>query len=332
MMKTRIFRPDEVLFSPTTQCNLRCAHCDIKKRPTALSVKTAIRFLDTCANAGVKRIGFTGGEPFLALDFLCAITKEAVCRRISFSRIMTNGAWFNTKKKLGSALKRLFCAGYDGDFCLSVDAFHRQDLRKVASFIRTAADIWKRPDIVSIAAVKGVLENRTRGRLIKLSLLLNAHLTSLAHRHASIKSGAFFVKIFNIGLSPVGKAARLKDPWDGRWFRDDFCRGPGNVFFVLPDGTVKPCCGYANDASILTIGSIKHDTPQKLLRNAEKNRFVSEIFRSGLHPIRKALERSGIRFPGKTTNHCFFCYYLTYYVPRSILEEYLSKNKGIFIG
>ena len=325
-MKTRIFRPDEVFFSPTTQCNLRCTHCDIKKHPAVLSIKTSVRFLDACASAGVKRVGFTGGEPFLALHFLWAITKEAVGRQMSFSRIMTNGACFRNKGSIVSALKKLFCAGYDGDICVSVDAFHDQDLRKVASFIRTAADIWKRPDLVSIAAVKGALENNTRRRLARLAHLLKARFINSSYQHASIKNKGLFIRISYIDLSPVGKAGRLKNPWDGRWFKDDFCKGPGNVFFILPDGKVKPCCGYANDTDLLTIGFVKRDTPQKLIQNAQKNRFVSTIFGSGLHPVRKALERSGIHFPGKTTNHCFFCHYLTSYVPRLILKECFRKN------
>lgn len=312
-MKTRIFRPDEVLFSPTSQCNLRCAHCDIEKRPAALPIKTAVRFLDACARAGVKRVGFTGGEPFFALDFLCALTKETVRRQMSFSRIMTNGACFKNNGSMVSALKKLFSAGYDGDICVSVDAFHNQDLQKVASFIMAAADIWRRPDIVSIAAVKGALENKTRRRIARLTRLLNTRKD-------------LFIRVFYIDLSPVGKASRLKDPWDGKWFKDDFCKGPGNVFFVLPDGKVSPCCGYANDTDLLAIGSIKHDTPKKLRQNAQKNRFVSTIFSSGFHTIRKSLERSGIRFPGKTTNHCFFCHYLTGCVPRSILKECLVTS------
>ena len=317
-----MFKPDEVLFSPTMRCNLRCPHCTIEQQRKTLSVGVARRFLAECARVGIKRVGFTGGEPFLALDFLCAITEEALRRNMIFSRIMTNGAWFHTQEELGSALVRLHNTGYDGSFCVSVDAFHRQDLRKVAHFIRTAVDLWKRPDIVSLAVVKGARETRTKERLIRLSRLLNARLTRFPHKHASIrKNGLIFIRISYIDLSPVGKTARLKDPWDGKWFRDDFCRGPGNVFFVLPDGTVKPCCGYGNDAEILTIGSITRDTPQQLLRNAKNNRFISAVFSSGFHPIRQALERSGIRFPGKTTNHCFFCHYLTHAIPERLLHK-----------
>jgi MoaA/NifB/PqqE/SkfB family radical SAM enzyme len=334
-MKTGKFHPQEVLFCPTTLCNLRCGHCDIEQLRPTLPVKTALRFLSRCAGAGIKRVGFTGGEPFLALDSLCAIAKEAVRRRMLFSRIMTNAGFFRREKELSSALDRLFRCGYDGDFCVSVDAFHRQNLRKVTSFIRLATAIWRRPDIVSIASVKGAKEEETHRRLIKLARLLNTRLlntrlSGFTNQDASMRSADLFIKVLPIDLSAVGKAARLKNPWDGKWFRDDFCRDPGNVFFVLPDGSVKPCCGYATDADILTIGSIKRDTPQKLLHNAANNRFVAAVFGSGLHPLRKRLESAGVRFPGKTTNHCFFCYYLTHRLPRRLLEECLTTAGNTF--
>lgn len=322
LMDTRGFRPKEILFSLTTNCNLRCVHCNTEHTPGVydgvLDKRAAVKFLGASSRYGIKRVGFTGGEPFLALDLMCALTKEAVKQGMRFNRIMTNGGWFYTGKELLSALNRLFRAGYDGGLCLSVDAFHRQDLNKCASFIRAAAAVWRRRDIISIAAVKGAKEGQTRGRLAKLAKRLRAHLTVIDGRPAIIKNEEIFVKIFYIDLSPVGIAAGLKDAWDGRWFKDDLCKGPGNVFFVLPDGTVRPCCGYAARTDILTIGSILRDSPEELIRNARKNRFISSLFSSGLHPVRRRLERAGIRFPGKTTNHCFFCHYLT-----SCLPDYL---------
>ena len=320
-MKSRAFRPKEILFSPTTDCNLHCAHCGIEQSPAILNKKTAIKFLVACGRAGINRVGFTGGEPFLALDFMCAISKEAVRCGILFGRIMTNGGWFRTARDLAKALGRLFRAGYDGDICLSVDAFHRQDIQKCASFVTVASAIWARPDIVSIAAVKGAKEAETRSKIAALARILHGRLIRVNGKPAAIKNEDLLIKIFYIDLSPVGKADNLKNAWDGRWFKDDLCKGPGNTFFVLPDGAVKPCCGYAADADILTLGSIKRDSPERLLRNARKNRFITAIFSSGFHPIRKRLERAGVRFPGKTTNHCFFCYYLTHALSCQLLKS-----------
>ncbi len=182
------FHPNEVLFSPTIQCNLRCVHCNTEKSKITLNRKIALKFLRACSRVGIKRVGFTGGEPFCAIDFMSAIIKEAVKHKMSFGRIMTNGVWFKTQDELTRMLTRLFHDGYDGDFCLSVDAFHRQNLRKVAFFIRTATAIWKRPDIVSIASVKGAKENVTRKRLLKLVRFLKARFDYSPSGHCFIKS------------------------------------------------------------------------------------------------------------------------------------------------
>ena len=117
------------------------------------------------------------------------------------------------------------------------------------------------------------------------------------------------MRIIYIDLSPIGRAAELKNPWDGKWFKDDFCNGPGNIFFITPDGRVAPCCGYANSHPLLNIGTI-NDSPKKLIKNALKNEFVSTVFSHGLHAMRKKIISQGVKFPGKTTNHCFFCRYL----------------------
>jgi hypothetical protein len=232
---------------------------------------------------------------------------------------MTNGSWFRTDKELVAALKSLSLAGYDGEMCLSFDAFHRQDIKKCASFVRAAVKIWARQDIVSVAAVKGAKESQTHKKLSRLAGALSARLVTADRKPIAIKSEDLFIRIFYIDLSPVGKASGLKRAWDGRWFKDDLCKGPGNVFFVLPDGTVKPCCGYASDCDTLTIGSIMKDSPRRIIRNAQKNSFVATVFGSGLHTIRRRLEANGIKFPGKTTNHCFFCRYVLDSVPGVLL-------------
>lgn len=300
------FRPEEVLFSPTTLCNLSCPHCDITGSGKVLPGTIAIRFLADCKRHGIDRVGFTGGEPFLALKFLCSITKKAAALGIYFDRIMTNGIWFRNAGDLGRALNKLKDAGYDGEICVSVDAFHRQNLKKVILFIRRARSVWNRNDVISIAYVAGAKDSRTRKKLKAVSKIFPD------------------IRMHRIALSPIGKAANLKNPWDGRWFKEDHCKGPGNAFFVMPDGSVRPCCGYANERKELVIGNIKRDTVKQLINNARKNRLVFTIFGSGLSAIRKRLEKHGFRFPGKTSNHCFFCHYIMENVPQELLHKCLN--------
>ena len=300
------FRPEEVLFSPTTRCNLACPHCDIIRAKKKLPAPIAIGFLTDCKRRGIDRVGFTGGEPFLALDFLCAVTKRAVALGMYFNRMMTNGVWFRNTKDLEHSLNKLKNAGYDGSICVSVDAFHRQSIKKLIQFIRKVSGLWNRRNMVTIAYVAGARACETQKKV---------------RRILSVFPG---LRTYKIGLSPVGKAAHLLDPWNGKWFKEDYCRGPGNTFFVMPDGSVKPCCGYANENEELTIGNIRRDSVKKLLLNLKKNRLAFTIFNSGLSAIRKRLEKHGFRFPGKTSNHCFFCNYIIESVPKTLLKTCLD--------
>ena len=317
------FRPDEILLSPATNCNLICPHCDIKRSDTVLSVKAAKRFLVDCKKNGVNRVGFTGGEPFLAGNFLISIIKFSVNEGFLFTRIVTNGVWHKDERDLKRRLKRLFNAGYDGSISVSVDAYHRQSLTKLIQFIKTALSIWRRPDLISIVYVNG-RDKETKQKLAKLASLLNGRLSGFGSNHPFIRSSESFIKIAKIELSPIGKAEKLKDPWDGRWFKDDLCKGPGNVFFVEPSGDIKPCCGYASELPELTIGHIEKGSAHELLKNIRQNRIVCDIFSSGLGRIKDRLVKRGIIFPGKTSNNCFFCHYMLTEVPRPVLLKCLK--------
>lgn len=317
---------DEVLFCPTGECNLRCLPCAGQWVQERLSKTAAERFLAECGRAGIKRVGFTGGEPFLAMATLLAIIRGAVKRNMLFDRIMTNGVWFRSNKHLEQSLQRTIKAGFDGEFCVSVDAFHEQDMKQVARFIKCAVAVGRRPDIVSIASIWDTRQRETKRKLVQLAGLLKARI----ERHSktwAIRSDEAFVKVNAIELSPIGRVAKEKMPWDGRWFREDYCAGPGRALFVLSNGDVKPCCGYASHLADFTVGNINSDSFRKIASNAKRHRFMSTVYASGLSTIRKRLERKGFRFPGKTSNHCFFCYYIMTTVPRPLLEDCLDRPR-----
>jgi radical SAM protein with 4Fe4S-binding SPASM domain len=319
------FSPHTILFSLTNKCNLSCGHCTVKKDKKTISKTAAIRFLRECREKGINTVGFTGGEPFLAIDLLCSLVKEVLRQEMFFDRIMINGVWFHKKDELKKALSKLYKIGYDGSICLSIDAFHNQNLKKVAIFIKTALSIWQRKDFISISYTAGAKDKETNLILKKLTKLLDAKFLRYSGNKACIKNDSLLIRLTKIDLSPIGQASGIKNPWKSRvWFREDYCRGPGNVLFVEPSGDVKPCCGYSVDfLDELTIGNIKTDSVDKIIKNANKNRYIQGIFDSGLSRIRCRLNKLGVKFPGKTANHCFFCYYIFKEIPRKVLNKCL---------
>jgi hypothetical protein len=112
-------------------------------------------------------------------------------------------------------------------------------------------------------------------------------------------------------LAPVERAERFTGAWDGEWFAEDYCEGPGQALIVTPKGEVKPCCGFASDLDQLTIGNIYHDSVRRIIRCARRHPYVGKVFREGLTAIRaEILARDPQALPGATSNHCYFCWYV----------------------
>ena len=314
------FKPEEVLFCPTSQCNLHCRHCTVKHSKKSLSLKSSIKFLRQCAKANIDKVGFSGGEPFLKINFLTAIIKKAIKQNMVFGNIMTNGVWFRTKKELISALKKIERAGFDGTICLSVDAFHSQNIAKLALFIKTAREVFNRKNIISIASVYKTQDKKTTELLQRLTRELKAK-----KQGSWIKNKLLKIKLIKINLEPIKKTNKLENPWkDQEWFKEDYCQGPGNVLFILANGDIKPCCGYANELDALTVGNINKDSLKTVLKKIKTNRLVRTIFNSGLTKIRDHLEAQGLRFHGRTSDHCYFCYYVLTTVPKDTLDQCLD--------
>src|SRR5262249_15802630 len=110
-------------------------------------------------------------------------------------------------------------------------------------------------------------------------------------------------------LAPVERAERLAGAWDGEWFAEDYCEGPGQALIVNPRGEVKPCCGFASDLDQLTIGNIHTDTVAQVVQRGRRHPYVGKVFREGLTPLPdQILAPAPDALPGATSNHCFFCW------------------------
>ena len=108
-------------------------------------------------------------------------------------------------------------------------------------------------------------------------------------------------------LAPVERAERFTGAWDGDWFAEDYCEGPGQALIVTPRGEVKPCCGFASDLDQLTIGNIYQDTVRSIIRRARQHPYVGKVFREGLTAIRdEILARDPDALPGATSESLLF--------------------------
>ncbi len=299
------FSPDEIIFSCTTACNLHCAHCFINRNPCKLDINQAIKFLqNSVQNGKINRVGFSGGEPFLYIDFLLSITKEAVSLDLMFDQIMTNGDWWQTEQDLNSTLQNLYNAGYDGKIGLSWDEYHGQTAERMQTFIKTVQQIFG-DESINIQTVGGE----------SLPLVRTSLLSTPSVGDTPATPPIPFPE--EVPLYTLPRTYTSDDPlaWQARhWFKEDYCQDPGNILYVHADGNIAPCCGFANENPALFIGRITDDF-ETIMKNASENVMVQRCFSEGLshyrrHELKKELRKCGKKLPGKTSDICTFCDFL----------------------
>lgn len=278
-----MFEPTEIIFSSTSACNLHCDHCFVSRNPQKLSIEDAKNFISSCKkapNSQIQKIGFSGGEPFLYFEFLLEITKFTIEQDLLFDQIMTNGDWWKTEEDLNEKLQALYNAGYDGKFGVSYDEFHGQTPQRMTTFISSVQKIFGN-DSVNIQSVGN-----------SLPLEVETTIYTLPQTFQSEDEHAWKAK---------------------KWFKDDYCEGPGNIFYVHSNGNIAPCCGFANENPELFIGKIT-DSFETIMNNAKNNKLVKICFETGLgkyrHQIKKQMHHTGKKFPGKCNDICSFCDYV----------------------
>lgn len=316
----RIFRPNYLSFAGTYQCNLSCPHCCVPIEWTdRLAIAPAIRFLEEAHAIGIELLGFTGGEPFLYPEFVIAISRRAAELGFRFDKLMTNGVWYRDVEQLRQILTELKSAGFQGKIGLSIDKFHGIATAKLADFCRVVREVFARDSILSLsyASREPTLGLEPIHRLAK-ELDAVIQWSKVLGRYLFV-SDEFTMTLNWNHLATVERAEKLPgDPWDGQWFVEDYCEGPGQALIVNPRGEVKPCCGFASDLDQLCIGNIKTDSAKEVIANGRAHPVVGKIFRDGLSALKAdAIAKNPDAFPGATSNHCYFCWYV---LTKNLLE------------
>jgi len=287
MKKGQNFNPTEIIFSATTLCNLHCNHCFVSRQDKKIQIEAAKKFIQSCKNTSIEKIGFTGGEPFLYFDFILEITKVALENDFLFDQIMTNGDWWKSEEELTEKLQTLYDAGYDGHIGLSWDNFHGQNKERMITFIKKVQSIFGN-DSINIQYVDD------NGKGISLE---------------EIKSTCPEISVFQLPQTFPSNDSRA---WKSKkWFKEDFCTGPGNVLYVHTNGNIAPCCGFANENSKLFIGNI-NNTFEEIMGNASKNEMIQLCFTKGLSSkikeVKKYLKQKKSPLAKcKTDDICSFC-------------------------
>lgn len=336
-----MFNPTEIIFAATTACNLHCPHCFVNRLNIKLSADDAVKFLQSAVAfqktapecvGKIEKVGFSGGEPFLYLDFMIEVTKAAVQMDLMFDQIMTNGDWWKDEKDLRENLQKLYDAGYDGKIGLSWDIFHGQSKARILTFIKIAQEIFG-DDSVNIQTVipyddeaeniRKPAKNATEGdHKTETGNAKNATEKACLAESSNPQKPQNIAKEIQADLQALEAEIPVyylpqtfpcddKRAWQSRkWFKEDYCEGPGQILYVHPTGDIAPCCGFANENPELFIGNIKDDL-STVLKNAETNPMIKICYEKGLSHhkkfVQKALKKQGKKFLGKCGDICSFC-------------------------
>lgn len=290
-----MFNPTEIIFAATQACNLKCPHCFVSRSPLKLNIEDAKKLIDSCKNSPASeicKIGFSGGEPFLYLEFLLEIIKFAYKNDLMFDQIMTNGDWWKTEGELKETLKKIYDAGYDGKIGLSFDSFHNQDFERIRTFCAAVNEVFGEENL----NVQTVIDST-----------LSEEKSETLEKQLEILSTEYFADIF---VMPQTFQAKDERAWQSKkWFKEDYCEGPGQILFVHASGDIAPCCGFANENPALFIGKIT-DSFDDIMKKASGNRMVKLCYEEGLLKKAKELSKQKGCVPGKTGDICSFCEFM----------------------
>src|SRR5262249_39326984 len=272
------FRPRQLIMSFSYQCNLSCPHCCVPiEWPDRLDVATALRFLEDARAYGITVLGFTGGEPFLYPEFLHALCRRATALGFRYDKVMTNGVWHTDAAHLEAVLTELAAAGFTGRLGLSVDKFHGSHTAKLAEFCRAARRAFDRDGILSLSyASRRPDQGLEPVRALARELDAVVEWSDVLRRYLLVSPDFTMTLNWN-HLAPVERAERFTGAWDGTWFEEDYCEGPGQALIVTPRGEVKPCCGFASDLDQLTIGNVYRDTVAQIVERARQHPYVGRV-------------------------------------------------------
>ncbi|WP_028585364.1 radical SAM protein [Desulfogranum mediterraneum] len=118
-----------IAFGYSSRCNIRCSHCVAAGEPpesTKMELATAREIINQLAEAGVRGISFTAGEPFVFFDDLLELL-ECCSKGGIYSRVVTNSLWARDRDQAEARLARLRRAGLS-QLRLSYSRWHQQQV------------------------------------------------------------------------------------------------------------------------------------------------------------------------------------------------------------
>ncbi len=256
---------EELWIYVTNRCNLACKHCLVRGGENVkeeLSIGELKGIIEEALLLGLKRVFFTGGEPFLRSDIFELI--ELVTRKLNLELvILTNGTLLNleTIEKLAGYPKLAVQVSIEGP-----EAGINDEIRGKKSYRKAlrALDLLVELEIRTIVTSTATKDNISR--IPALSDLLyekgvRTHHILWLHNRGRARQNRVSVDSSDIYLlmEQLNRKEIKIDNWEG--FRDriyggrgtkiDGCHGGITSLCIDSDGGVYPCPSVAGEVDFL---------------------------------------------------------------------------------
>lgn len=258
--------PSTLHVAYSLSCNLACRHCIFRSGPgvgPTMGMERAEAFLGDAHRAGIRRIVFTGGEPFLYARELRRLVRCAAGKGLE-SAVVTSASWASSRSRTRAFLADFKEVGL-ASITLSTDRYHLLT--------------------VPFANLQLVLE--TAGEIglpagVKISRLARDPVAEGLFR--ALRSMTERVVVQEI--SPLGRASALRSAvrlHPPSSFTGAGCATPP---LLLPEGDLLTCCN-------LPARDLRHTDFPFILGNVGREPLRSLLEKRSTDPLLQALRSRG---------------------------------------
>lgn len=282
--------PLAVTLMLTRRCNMSCSHCSVESGPRVRGEPTdaeLVATVNSIADAGMKAIQLTGGEPMIRERLVFELLRLAKSRGLSCT-MSSNGFWGRKPAAAWRKVRALKRAGLDR-ITISYDRYHAEfQGPEPALNIARACEWFDVPVNINITRVRDDPD-------------LEAVVRPFEKRN-HLKMRFYDVQV--IGRARELPLAQMRSEVSG------FCNACGTPA-ITDDGRVAACNGpayFLDPQSPLVIGSMRERTLPELLERHTDDPILETIRRAGPERLLRELEDAGVaRELGIRRTHAGMC-------------------------
>lgn len=268
-------RYDLLVFIYTLDCPLKCDYCC---HPTEelgtgkLSESKAVSLIKEASSINtIKRIVFSGGEPFLYYDEIKSILRKTYETGLPF-RIVTSAYWAADRDRAIALLEPLSIQGLD-ELSITTDPSHQKyvSVEKVRIAVDAALSLGIK---VEIASTFWEPKSDIRKSLMLPENDMVSYIQGLVAPTGRAKSRNISWRDYGLEMPPSAlNGCRRGD-------------GDGFDLTVYPDGSVYACCsgGFNMDAGLL-FGNVYEEDLRTIANRISEDEYVRVMLAGGTQLI-----------------------------------------------